>query len=861
MVLRHRSLIFAVLCLTVGTIIAFVIVQEDNFIVLPALIAFVIGCVAAFFCGFVYSKSGDTSLDLFSAPDMIQSPNPGILKEYVSNSTSPCIVVAADRRILESNSSLENVWGMSKTRLLGAHATFDDQTPENSFWNLQTEEIPIGFSLHRSGELSLNGKVKSSGVFHFTWVAYPNLADRAVLIEIAEPDAANRVAENQNIEMTKAVKLSSNDKTLLKDLNHELRTELQGLLGMIELLRGGRSSNHNERYLHTLEQSTKGVISSVDTFIDFFEIDEKNQREMAQGYSLDQLLSGISKQLNKRSDTDTFEVLYDTDHTVSRVIKFPRDLLEKLICHLVSHIVQNRDDCWIVVRPRIIEEQDKNPLLSIEVVQRAKSDEPKDMIQVHVPRKISLDLEIARRLVSAIGGELIAGQFSGNGIGFKFTTGSFELDKHQSALSVPNYLKNLRALIIDDNPVSREVLQELAREIGWHADVAASGEAALHIMNFKSGIQTSYDIVLVDWRMPDIDGWETSKKIRKEIDGGHLPIIVMISAHNQKFLSKSANERSQILNGFLTKPVTMSMLLDAVIDATVHKYQPEKAVQSAYEIQREAELLAGKKILVVDDNIINQEIARELLKLYGATVVTASGGYAAITTVQTAGHAIDIVLMDIHMPDLDGLSSVKRIRSLGYAELPIVIMTANTSDSTRSECFKAGAQDLVQKPFLAKELVETLLANMSSKLKQPATEKEVRNLSERTRSAAKELGINLEQAVSDLGGSLMTYNRALNSFIAEAERANNYLGNMLDDITPEDIARELHALGGLQAVIGDQVGSERTKTIAEEVVDALHQSQTAEKLAEKCTEFRTALEQTKLAAEMLSSYIATELKD
>lgn len=830
---------------------------------LPVFFLFIVltACIAAFLAGRIYAAIDHEKFDQDRPEGTVEerSSKVELIGKYLDKSLAPCLVLDTDRRVLESNGPIENLWGISKGRLKGCQIAFSDEAVAESIWDMGADEVLTGRSEHRAGSLFLRGEIKSEGVFHFTWINYPEAGIPAILVEVAEPVSAARILENQRIEMIEALRLRDDDRSLLKELNHGLRTELQGLLGMIELLRGRPSPIQQQKYLNSLQASTQQVISSVDTLIDFFEIDEPLQRREVEGYSLDELLSGISSKLNQRSDTDTFEVLYDTDSSVSRVIRFPREILEKLICHLVSHMVRLGRDSWVVVRLRVVTEENEKPTLDIEVVERIKPG-AKHLHSVLNADAISLDLEIARRLAAAVHGQLLAGQFSGDGIGFKFSTDDIFINELASGFVVPNYLKNLRVLIIDDNPVSREILQQLAYEIGWQADVAASGESALHMMSFKSGLNTSYDIVLVDWRMPDIDGWETSKRIRNDTVGGALPIIVMISAHNQEFLSKGAEERGEIINGFLPKPVSLSMLMDAVIDATAHKYEPEPRDLVDMDPRDELNALTGRKILVVDDNAMNQEVARELLALYGATVITASGGYAAITTVQTSADALDAVLMDIQMPDLDGLTAAKHIRELGYASLPIIMMTANASDAVRSECFKIGTQDLVQKPFMAHEVVNTLVLNLEHK----ETQTEViptEHLSPGTLVMAKELGMDIEAALKSFEGSLTSYARTLTNFRIEAVRMLPCLEEQFIKQNPEDVARKLRTVGGMLGLIGLAPRGVEAKELASDIAQLKREYDGRKHLYQDCEKFERELRASVGAAERLERYLKAELDD
>ncbi|MDG4717874.1 MULTISPECIES: response regulator [Thalassospira] len=677
------------------------------------------------------------------------------------------------------------------------------------------------------------------------------------MIEIADTQGAVKSLEAQRLGLIEASKVHDDDRSLLKDLNHGLRTELQGLLGMIELLKSSSSLEQQQKYMGTLEFSTERVISTVDTLISFFDFEEHTARLDVQKFSIDQLLSSISRKLNMRSDTDTFEVLYDTDHTIARVISFPRDVLEKLIFHLVNHIIRACHDCCIVVKTRIEEISNKDPMLVIEVSRRKTGNDREEYTSSYDKKNISLDLEIARRLAKTVQADLEIGEFPGGGTGFRFSTDQIVVDDLVSGYVVPSYLKNLRTLIIDDNPVSREVLQELAHTIGWQADVAASGEAAIHMMKFKSGLHAAYDIVLVDWRMPDADGWETSKRIRSEIAGGNLPIIVMISAHNHEYLSKSNQERNEVLNGFITKPISLSMLLDAVIDATAHQYEPDVTETVPNASVDEIDGFAGKKILVVDDNPINLEVARELLSLHGATVNTATGGYAAIAAIQASGEVLDMVLMDIQMPDLDGITTVSKVRSLGYRNLPIVLMTANTSEAIRRECFKAGAMDVVQKPFLARELIDTLLLQIRKRsIMRSASE--TLNLSRRVTELANELGLDINASLKSLDGNVDSYINVLDSFLLEAERIKGHFGEQAQTSITDDLRRELQMVGGMLGLLGDSKTAQQIDKLVKVLDFATPGEELSQAAKNALQEFGPRFDEAVKAIHLMRSYVLTE---
>lgn len=289
---------------------------------------------------------------------------------------------------------------------------------------------------------------------------------------------------------------------------------------------------------------------------------------------------------------------------------------------------------------------------------------------------------------------------------------------------------------------------------------------------------------------------------------------------------------------------------------TILRPEPEK--QREIEKLKTNIPLAKKRILLVDDNLMNQEVAKELLTTNGAIVFTASGGYSAISTVQTMGQNLDMLLIDIQMPDLHGLSAVDKIRSLGYIGLPIIMMTANPTEKIQAKCFKIGAQDIIQKAFLAREIIDKILANS---IKHPHATHFMfaANFSERTLSAAKELRIDINAATKLLGGNIANYKRALDSFILQSARVSKTLAKKNDTALAFDLSREIHTVSGLLRLIGDKAGNTKAQRLATAISQQSHNEQISDDLHNKIEDFSSHLTTTIVSAEKLRSYLETEL--
>jgi CheY-like chemotaxis protein len=279
------------------------------------------------------------------------------------------------------------------------------------------------------------------------------------------------------------------------------------------------------------------------------------------------------------------------------------------------------------------------------------------------------------------------------------------------ATAIPE-LGALRTLIVDDNAITRDVLRHMVEAMGWQVDTVASGADAIANVEARAAEkQPPYEVIFIDWQMPEMDGWEASQNIRKLSTGAAIPIVVMVTAHGRELLSQRSAEEHALINGFLVKPVTASMLFDAVVDAKAAALAAvEGQNPTAPNAPVKPKRLQGLRLLVVEDNKINQLVAKGLLSQEGAMVTLADNGQLGVAAVAAGQPAFDVVLMDVQMPVMDGYTATRVIRQeLGLTALPIIAMTANAMASDRAACLAAGMNDHVGKPFELDHLVATLL--------------------------------------------------------------------------------------------------------------------------------------------------------
>jgi CheY-like chemotaxis protein len=398
-------------------------------------------------------------------------------------------------------------------------------------------------------------------------------------------------------------------------------------------------------------------------------------------------------------------------------------------------------------------------------------------------------------------GNIWAESEPGRGSTFCFTAwfGLGSADKRKKSL--PAALAGIRVLVVDDNVVACEVLTDMLRQFALRVDCVSSGGDALRELA-KADTDDPYRLVLMDWQMPGWDGMETSRKIKHSGNLENLPKIVMITGFGREDIRLQAQENE--IEGFLQKPITPSVLLDTLMNL-FGIVAEEKAMPAATRRDRDLPAVQGVRVLLVEDNEVNQQVATELLESEGANVTIANHGAEAVKLLTQGNQPppFDVVLMDLQMPEMDGLTATRLLRAeAGLQHLPIIAMTAHALAEEVERCLEAGMNDHVAKPIDPGTFFATLGRWTRAHQREEAGGRS-RVANEGSEPAVPEIeGIEVASGLERMAGNKRLYRDLLTQFVAKQQSVGNRIAEALENGDRHQAERLAHSLKGAAGNLG-----------------------------------------------------------
>ena len=510
----------------------------------------------------------------------------------------------------------------------------------------------------------------------------------------------------------------------LANMSHEIRTPMNAILGMAHLALKTELTPKQRDYLDKIRTAGNSLLGIINDILDFSKIEAGKLEMEAVAFNLDEVLENLANLITvKAHEKEGLEVLFSTGPGVPRALVGDPLRVGQVLINLANNAVKFTERGEIVVSSELVQAGEKTVEIKFAVrdtgiglteEQRGRLFESFSQADTSTTRKFGgtgLGLAISKRLVELMGGRIWVESAPGLGSTFCFTA-AFGIGREQSLTrhSPPPDLRGLRTLVVDDNSTSREILQGMLESFSFEVTLAASGEEGLAEFE-KSLSGQGYDLVVMDWKMPGIDGIETARRIKNLQGLRRVPRIILVTAYGREEIMRQAERMG--LDGFLIKPVSPSVMFDTIMQAFGRDAPRELRTGTEKELEAAAhEKLAGANVLLVEDNEINQQVAMEILSGAGLKVTVANNGQEALDLVRA--NAYDAVLMDVQMPVMDGYTATGKIRELEAKQpppngrLPIIAMTAHAMAGDQEKSLAAGMNDHITKPIDPAQLFGTL---------------------------------------------------------------------------------------------------------------------------------------------------------
>ncbi|CUI09031.1 response regulator [Massilia antarctica] len=660
------------------------------------------------------------------------------IKVILENSNDAFIALGVDGCITDWNTEAERTFGWSAAEAIGrrlseliippaqraAHETGFQHFTRSGTGPVINNRLEVT-ALCRDGreipiEMSVAAFQTADG-----YVANAFVRDISERRRLAGEIAAR--ATELELERDRAQAASRAKGEFVANMSHELRTPMNAVLGMTYLLGHTDLKAEQRKYLDMIRSSGQSLMGIMNDILDFSKI-EGGRMELAEArFDLGEVLAAVADIMSVSAGDKDLDLAIGVEPDVPRALVGDALRLQQVLVNLAGNAIKFTEHGEVSVLVDLAARQGEGVTLRIRVrdtgigmdeTQQARLFTPFTQGDSSTTRRFGgtgLGLTISKHLTDMMKGTIEIDSAPGRGSQFtvslplRVASGPDQGDG--GAPEAP--LGSLRLLVVDDNATSRDYLSKTIAGWRWEAEVAGSGAEALEMVARAAAVQRHYDVVLLDWQMPDMDGAATMRALRERMPAARLPIALMVNAYGRgKLMESSAAGQADAI---LSKPVTGSSLFDTVHEVLVQRAQAAirpAGAQAALDGAASKVRLDGVRMLLAEDNELNQVVARGILESVGARLDIVGNGQLALARLAANPGTYDLVLMDIQMPVMDGYAAARRIRAGLRLTLPVLALTAGVTESERRACADAGMNDVIAKPIEVDDMLKTIVRHL-----------------------------------------------------------------------------------------------------------------------------------------------------
>ncbi len=644
----------------------------------------------------------------------------------------------------------------------------------------------------------------------------------AVFILLALLDLKRAISRTRTLklEKLKSDEVSRFKSDFLANMSHEIRTPMNAIIGLSHLALKTDLSAKQADYLGKIQRSATTLLGIINDVLDFSKI-EAGKLDMEQvDFRLEDVLDNLSSLISLKAEEKGLEFLFDADPLAPANLVGDPLRLGQVLINMANNAVKFTDQGEVIVTVRLLEEDESHVTLRFSVQdtgigltrdQAERLFQPFTQADRGTTRKYGgtgLGLSISRKLVGMMGGKIGVESEPGKGSTFFFTA-RFRLqpDKSPWKPTLDPEIRGKRVLAVDDNHAARKIMETLLLSFGFEVQTVDSAEMALEaIQEADRKTENPFELVLLDWKMGGMTGIQCARRVRG-LSLNTVPKMILVTAYSREEVIREAREAG--LDAFLFKPINPSLLFDAIMEIFGReraKRPREKRVESP--LQKGLSNIRGAKILLAEDNEINQQVARELLEQQGLSVHVVNNGQEAVSAVEQS--PFDLVLTDIHMPVMDGYEATAQIRkNPAHKNLPVVAMTAQALAGDREKSLEAGMNDHVTKPIDPEKLFAVLVKWIRpvAGSTPPPHPIQKGNVAPSPGHALTNYDsplpeINLSEGMARVAGNRVLYEKLLQDFARQVRPAHATLRELLDKNNLEEMASLIHGIKGTSGNLG-----------------------------------------------------------